>query len=212
MSDKVRKDQYQIKTETEVKFIIPDKDTFTALKNVIAFDDFQLRPIGSKSNIDRYLDTTDKRLFQAGYACRIRQSNSKQILALKSLTPPEGDIHRRQEIEMVVDSDCPQTWTQGEAKDLLLGIIGEQQLQSLFTIYQTRHKYHVLFEDEPIIELSLDEVSLNDTSKIDYFELEGELLEAGLEDDLRHFSHSLQDIWHLQPETQSKFERALGTH
>lgn len=210
MSHKVRKDRHPIKTETEVKFIIPDKDTFTALKNVIAFDDFQLRPIGSKSNIDRYLDTADKRLFQAGYACRIRQKNHKQILTLKSLTPPEGDIHRRQEIEMVVDSERPEAWTQGEAKDLLLGIIGEQQLQSLFTIYQTRHKYHVLLENQPIIELSLDEVSLNDANKIDYFELEGELLESGAEDDLRRFSQSLQDNWHLQPGTRSKFERALG--
>ena len=50
----------------------------------------------------------------------------------------------------------------------------------------------------------------NDTTHIDYFELEGELLESGVEDDLQWFSGSLQDNWPLQSETQSKFKRVLG--
>ena len=205
------KNYHRVKIETEVKFIIPDQATLAALKKVTSLDDFQLQSIGTKSLVDRYLDTSDKRLFRAGYACRIRTTPQKQTFALKSLTPPEGNIHRRQEFEMEVESDQPQTWAKGEAKDLVLGIIGEQQLHSLFTIYQTRHKYHGRLGEEPIIELSLDEVSVNDAGKTDYFELEAELLESGSEDDLGRFVDALQANWDLQPEVQSKFERALAS-
>lgn len=207
MSDK---NHQRFNIETEVKFIIPNQAILIALKNVISLDDFQLQPIDTESNEDRYLDTNDKRLFRAGYACRIRTTQQKQTLALKSLTPPEGNIHRRQEIEMEVESDWPQAWAKGKAKDLVLGIIGERQLQRLFIIYQRRHKYHVFLDEEPIVELSLDEVSLNDASKTDYFELEAELLESGSEKDLRRFIDALQANWDLQPEVQSKFERALA--
>ena len=53
--------------------------------------------------VDRYLDTDDKRLYRAGFACRIRNVKERQILTLKSLVPAEGQIHRRQEIELEVD-------------------------------------------------------------------------------------------------------------
>jgi len=197
-------------TEIEVKFTVSDKATFAALKKVTRLGDFQLKPVGTKSIVDRYLDTPHKHILKAGYACRVRRVKHKQILTLKSLSPPEGSIHRRQEIEEEVDTDWPEGWPPGKAKDLVQTIAGQDSIRLLFIIYQTRHVYHVLSRGMPIIELSLDEVSLDDVSKVDFMELEVELLPDGNEADLARLVATLQDNWPLQLETKSKFERALA--
>jgi inorganic triphosphatase YgiF len=196
--------------ETEAKFAIPDKDTFVALQNTRQLGNFQLKPVEEKNVIDRYLDVADRRLFKAGYACRIRAAKQKQTLTLKSLTPAEGNIHRRQEIEMEVESDQPEEWPEGQAKDLVYSIIGQKTLETLFILHQIRQKYNVYHHGLPVIELSLDEVFLGDAGTVDYFELEAELIETGNEDDLTRFVEALRASWPLQPESKSKFERALA--
>ena len=195
--------------ETEVKFIVPNRDTFNLLKRSKQFGDFQLQFIGTKVHIDRYLDTVDQRLLQAGYACRIRSVKSQQIFTVKSLTPPQGNLYRRQEFEVEVNSDQPQSWPKSAATALVLDIIGDGALQTLFTLYQTRHKYEVVAQGDALIEFSLDEVLFNNRDEVDYFELEAELLPPGTEEDLTHFINALQSSWQLTPQHQSKFERAI---
>lgn len=203
------KSDHNILIEIEVKFIVPNRDTFNLLKSSKHFGDFQLQFIGTKVHIDRYLDTVDKRLLQAGYACRIRSVKSRQIFTMKSLTPPQGNVHRRQEFEVEINSGRPQSWPKSAATDLVLDIIGDELLHPLFTLYQTRHKYEVVAQGDALIEFSLDEVSFNNSDEVDYFELEAELLPPGTEEDLTHFINALQSAWQLTPQHQSKFERAL---
>jgi inorganic triphosphatase YgiF len=197
--------------ETEAKFIIPDLATFEVLQELTRLGDFEITPLGPKKIADRYLDTADRRLYQAGLACRIRKVQDQQLLTLKTLTPASGGVHRRQEIELVVDSDQPGAWADGEARDLVLGIIGENSLNTLFTLYQTRHKYHVHFQEQRVIELSLDKVSLDRVAAVDYLGLEAEIIETGTEADLTHFVETLQQHCPLKVDTRSKFERALAT-
>jgi len=202
--------------ETEAKFGIPNKDTFRALKDTFEANgtgrlgQFQLKPAGVKTMTDRYFDVADKRLLKAGYACRIRTVKQKQTLTIKSLTPAQGHVHRRQEIEMAVESGYPWEWAEGPAKTLVLSIIGRATPETLFTLRQTRQKFTAFYQKLPVIELSLDEVWLGDTHTVDYFELEAELIAAGTEDDLTRFIAVLQANWPLQPEHKSKFERALA--
>ena len=198
------------KIETEAKFIIPNASVFAALQKITRLGDFELKPIGTRPVVDHYLDTAERQIWQAGYACRIRNSKQKKMLTLKSLTPAEGNLHRRQEYELEIKTDQPQTWAESEARRLVLDTVGNNPLQTLFTIYQTRHKFHALLQDRPVIEFSLDEVSLNEANTIDYFELEAELIEAGTEADLTSFIEVLQAHWSLAGQNQSKFERALA--
>jgi inorganic triphosphatase YgiF len=197
--------------ETEAKFIIPDLTTFNTLQQITSLGDFAISPIGAENIVDRYLDTPDKRLLQAGFACRIRRAKGEQTLNLKSLVAVKGEIHRRQEIEVVVHTDQPQAWATGEARDLVLGIVGQTPLQTLFTLYQTRHKFHVYFQQQFVIELSLDKVSLHQAPIVDYLGLEAELVEAGTEADLARFTKVLQHHWPLEADPQSKFERAFAS-
>ena len=160
--------------------------------------------------VDRYLDTPTTQLLQTGYACRIRRSSDKQILAIKSLVATEGEVHRRLEIEMEVNDDQPQTWAGGEAKKLVLDIVGQTPLETLFTLYQIRHKYHVFSQAQRIIELSLDQVSYDRPAVIDYLGLEAELIDNGTDADLARFTQALQNRWSLSADPTSKFERAFA--
>jgi CHAD domain-containing protein len=200
------------KLETEIKFKIPNYDTFAVLSTLRQLGEFHLKPVGIKKVVDRYLDTANRAIIQAGYACRVRTADKKSTLSLKSLTPPEGDTHRRQEIEVEIKSEQPQSWATSQAKEMIDQMAGEAPLEPLFTLFQTRHKNHVFLEGRPLIEMSVDKVSLTDPDQVDYFELEAELLEAGSEADLRHFVETLQTKWALQVELRSKFERAYEAH
>jgi len=195
--------------EIEAKFIIPDLDTFETLTRLTRLDEFEIRSIGVKTIVDRYLDTPDRQLMQAGYACRIRESNGKQVLAIKSLAAAEDEVHRRLEIEMEVDDDQPQTWARSEAKSLVVDIVGQTPLDTLFTLYQTRHKYHVFSREQRIFELSLDKVSYYQSAIIDYLGLEAELIDHGTDADLARFTQALQNKWPLPADPKSKFERAF---
>jgi len=196
--------------EIEAKFIIPDIDTFETLTQLTRLDEFEIKDIGAKTIVDRYLDTSAKQLVQAGYACRIRESKGKRVLAIKSLVATEGEVHRRLEIEMEVDGDQPQTWADGEAKNLALDIVGQTPLNTLFTLYQTRHKYHVFSRERRIFELSLDKVSYYQPAVIDYLGLEAELIDNGTDADLTRFTQALQNNWSLPADPKSKFERAFA--
>ncbi len=196
--------------EIEAKFIIPDMGTFETLTRLTRLDEFEIKDIGIKTIVDRYLDTPAKQLLQAGYACRIRESKGKQVLAIKSLATAEDEVHRRLEIEMQVDDDQPQTWANGEAKSLVMDIVGQTPLSTLFTLYQTRHKYHVFCREQRIFELSLDKVSYYQPAIIDYLGLEAELIDHGTDADLARFTQVLQNKWSLPADSKSKFERAFA--
>jgi inorganic triphosphatase YgiF len=126
------------------------------------------------------------------------------------MTPVDGTLHRRREIEQEIVTDQPTAWPDGEAQALVLEIIGSCPLETLFTIHQTRHQFHARLDDRTVIEFSLDEVSFNDPETIDYCGLEAELKGSGTEADLVQFIESLQANWLLKPDGLSKFERRLA--
>lgn len=195
------------KTETEIKYRVSERSTFEALQQLTHIKGFGLELVGTKTIIDQYLDTASRRVLRAGYACRLRTQKNSHILTLKSLTPPSGAVHRRQEIECAVPGKAPASWPDSPAKALLQQLTGGQPLELLFNLKQTRQKYLVKTGDQPVIELSLDEVWHNQTEQADYLGLEAELINSGSEADLARFAKQLESRFTLQPETVSKFER-----
>ncbi len=196
--------------EVEAKFLVPDAATFASLQRIERLGSFELRPLGSQKVLDRYLDTADKHLYRAGLACRLRTINRRQLLTIKWLTPARDIIHRRQEVEMLVKSDRWTDWPDGEAKRLVLEATGSAPLDTFFVVYQARHRYHVLHQKQPVLEYSLDAVSLHRPGTVDYYELEVEIIQGGSQAHLNQFIHRLQAQWTLPPETKNKFERGLN--
>jgi inorganic triphosphatase YgiF len=204
--------------EVEAKFSIPDRATFDELCRLEALAGYRLAQGGVKQVHDRYLDSGDRAILRAGYACRVRRKGQKYVATLKGLGGADADsgIHHRTEHEVPVNDDDPTTWPDSSARDLALQLSNGRPLHELFSLRQERH-VRLLYADEPagtrrVAELSLDIVipaACAAREALLYFELEIELLDQGNESDLHALSGNIQTVWSLRPESRSKFERGL---
>ena len=208
--------------EIEAKFSVPDQAAFERLCALEELAGYRLEPAGVKQVYDRYLDTDDRAILRAGYACRLRHKSTgadspsareSLVAALKGLGGADAasGIHRRAEYEVRVEGDDPTTWPQSPARRLALQLSGERALSELFSLRQER-RLRLLYDDtRPVAEMSLDVVTPggSDESHL-YYELEVELLEQGNEADLHALAQALRTTWSLRPEARSKFERGLA--
>jgi len=197
--------------EIEAKFTVPDPAVYWHLQIADHVGGYSLSTLDVQSVWDTYLDTKRRRILSAGYSCRRRETNEGIVMTLKSLGGAEGAIHRHGVWELNVSaSRTPADWPEGPARDLVLQLIGQEPLVSLFELQQTRVIRLVKQDEQPVAELRLDSVSLvSEDGEQVYFDLEVEMLPQTPEATLAAIIACLGDEWHLEPEARSKFERAL---
>ena len=194
--------------EIEAKFRVPDDRTFQRLLEVATLGGFALGPASMVELHDRYLDTARGALFHAGYACRLRHDGRHVIATVKGLGGAEGAVHRRVEYELDLPALLPPVdWPAGRARDLVLQLCADEPLTVLFDLEQIRHARRVLDGERAVAELNVSQVKLRLET---YLELEVELLPDGTEQDLEPISRELGTDWRLEPEEESKFQRALA--
>jgi inorganic triphosphatase YgiF len=108
----------------------------------------------------------------------------------------------------------PWDWPPSAARDLALGLLGNQPLTLLFEIDQSRHGRSLFQGERSVASLNLDRVcicSCGPHHKADTFlELEVEMLPDGSEEDLNRLVAALEIEWGLEPEERSKFQRGLA--
>jgi inorganic triphosphatase YgiF len=88
--------------EIEAKFAVPDAKILRRLQTVKRLADFTLAAGQTKQVHDTYLDTADRAILAAGYACRQRVQAKGTLITLKGLGGTEGAIHRREELEILL--------------------------------------------------------------------------------------------------------------
>lgn len=198
--------------EIEAKFIVPDRETFERLQALERLNSYTLSDKQVKVVRDSYLDTPERELLATGYACRRREQPEGLSITLKGLGGVEGAIHRREEYEIDLSTDHPpEAWPSDPVRDRVLEVINQAPLNILFSLSQTRLVRQVKQGEQVVAQLSLDDVHLIvDEAEQAYFELEIEQTSPGTEEDLAKLVAYLQYEWHLQPESRSKFERALA--
>ena len=205
--------------EIEAKFSVPDRDTFDRLRQLTELAGYRVVGSGVKSVDDQYLDTENRAILRAGYACRVRRESNEEelyVATLKGLGGADADsgIHQREEHEVQVGGVDPLTWPDSPARDLAVQLSGGWPLLELFSLSQERHICLLCdegaAETRHVVELSLDVVTVGGDASGPYYEVELELLEQGNKLDLNTLSASLQEEWALRPEIRSKFERGLA--
>jgi len=199
--------------EIEAKFSIPDEQTFRQLLEAPTLADFSLGEASVSELYDQYLDTADGAFFAAGFACRIRRWGQRYLATLKSLGSAQGAMHRRVECEIELPLPAhPRDWPRCAARDLALRLCDDRPLHLLLEIEQTRHTRAVFDRNRTIAELDLDRVRVCHSGDVvaSHLELEAELLREGDEGALQQIATYLRDVWHLVPETASKFARGLA--
>ncbi len=162
---------------------------------------------------DRYVDTIDGALANAGFAVRLRQSGAGTIVSVKSLarTNGPGGSVRRDELEGPADRVAPAgDWPASDARALVLEHAGDAPLVELVTVRQLRRKRQLKSPDARI-ELSLDEVDVVTRGRVieRFVELEAELVK-GDENALTALADVLDGESGLHRSTNSKLESAMA--
>lgn len=197
--------------EIEAKFAVPDEATLNRLAAMDQLAGYRLLPAETKRMHDKFMDTLDCAVLRSGHVCRQRDYGDHLVMSLKSGHTVEGSVHRREELEVTLPRPrAIVQWPDSEIRTKLLGLIGDVPLAPLFDQRQTRVVRMLQQADRIVAEFSADRVELSrrDRQAL-YFELEVELKESGTDDDLNAIVQCLIDEWQLQPETRSKFQRAL---
>jgi inorganic triphosphatase YgiF len=194
--------------ETEAKFIVTDRMAFLSLRDSKSMGKYVLRHMGAVEARDTYLDTKDRRLMHAGFACRLRELTPEYFITLKSVSSREGDIHTRTEYEERISDPGhavrPELWPDGPAREAVTRIGRGVVLGAIAEIRQTRWKREVSASGLPLFELSLDEVRLPGL----LFCVEVELT-AGTKEELGEFIAVMRNIAPLKADPKSKLEHAL---
>jgi CHAD domain-containing protein len=199
--------------EIEAKFSIPDERVFQRLLETTVLSGYPLGDASEAEIHDRYLDTADRSIHEAGYACRLRRTDGRYLATLKGLGSAVDAIHRRTEFEVELAGDLPpRDWPPGKVRDLVFTFSQGKPLQTLFEIEQKRHTRVLRDGERSVAGLNLDRVRVRpgDTIADAYLEFELELLPDGSEEEIRELSVELQARWDLVPQNLSKFERGLA--
>ncbi|MGC9399630.1 MAG: CHAD domain-containing protein [Anaerolineae bacterium] len=199
--------------EIEAKFRIPNKQTFEALQHITRLGPFDLTPAESCQVHDTYFDTPDNRLWTAGYALRRRAQPEGVLITLKGLHGGAGPVQRREEKEAFLPRETtPDATSLAALQRRVATLTAEQPLKPLFRLHQRRLHRRSRLQGRDIVELSLDEVRLDAPQgrpQAHFRVLELELLPRGTEEELHHLIRLCQERWPLEPEPQTKLERAL---
>ncbi len=198
--------------EIEAKFALSDAMAIQSLQTVEQLAGYVLSAPRVMRVRDTYLDTRDRRLLAAGYACRRREQRNEIRITLKQIQRANGAIHRREELEVVLSADAPPAeWQASAARDRVMQIVGDELLTPLFALTQKRRVRQVTQGERYVAAMSVDDVHARAGRKrAAYAELEIELMPDGTDEDLAALVVCLQSEWNLSPESRSKFERALA--
>jgi len=167
---------------------------------------------GRKTRVsETYLDTRDRRLLAAGFACRRRRQAAQWLITLTRLRPVEGDIESPEELEIALPENVPPAqWGVGPARERILGLAGAEPLRPLFRWRRTRCARDVLDGGAVIAEWRVDEVRVSAGGEsLQFAELEI-AVKGATGGDLARLTRDVQVEFGLASESRSRFERALS--
>jgi CHAD domain-containing protein len=199
--------------EIEAKYAISDPAVFDTLLDLRALGSYALRPTGEQQVVDHYLDTAERDLLKAGYACRLREQegDGSWLLTVKGLGKADGAVHEREEYECEVPAgSAPPDWPEGPAREIVRRLSHGRALDELFVLRQLRIHRAVEHGERAVGELSLDTVHADIAGRKTLTrELEIELGSSGRHEDLQAL-HAELEPYAVAPASESKFERALA--
>jgi inorganic triphosphatase YgiF len=167
---------------------------------------------------DRYLDTPDRRLSAAAWACRLRtrrvEGVARTFVSLKGPAEPAvAEMHRRPEIEAEAPDDPdPAAWPPSAARELVDRLRAGAPLIEFVGLAQLRRERPVVVDGRRIGTLSLDDVTVVRPDAVlgRFGAVELELGRIGDDDLLDALARDLAAIPGLRADGRTKLEHALA--
>ncbi|HEY7527230.1 MAG TPA: CYTH domain-containing protein [Candidatus Limnocylindria bacterium] len=201
--------------EVELKLRAEDEAPLWRLAAIERLARCVLGPPREFSELDRYLDTADRRLGAARWACRLRTRDGSVRVSLKGPAEHQAgdDVHRRPELEGPAAGDLDVSrWPPSAARDHLLRLTGSRPLVELLVLRQVRIEREVSAERQLGV-LSLDRVVVlaGGAERGRFLAVELELAADAVDGPVADAAFAeLRAMDGLTPEPRSKLERALA--
>ena len=127
-------------TEVEAKYVVPDRETFRALRRTESLAGYAVEPAGKARVADHYLDTRGRALTRQGWACRLRSVGKTWTLTLKGPRSVRGSVVSREELEVSLPDAItrPSRWPRGPLREEVERLTGGSALRELLVIRQRR--------------------------------------------------------------------------
>ncbi|MBL7009415.1 MAG: CYTH domain-containing protein [Planctomycetes bacterium] len=196
-------------TEIEAKLDVPSPRDLDRAPGLIAELGYFVGEGERCLVVDHYLDTLDLDVYRAGWALRLRDRGTRQVLTLKACEAVGADgLAVREEIEEEIEWAPDRAWAfdQTALGGRLPGLSLGKPLTELFELRQERRVYDLSDGEQLWVELSCDRVQWIRRDGLQSANtLELELKQGDLEG-LRTLLRRLQRRTGWLPATWSKFE------
>ena len=207
-----------MRIEVEAKFRAETGDPLDELAARATIGRALLGPARTVDEVDRYLDTDDRRLEAAGWACRLRSRDGAVRISLKG--PPSGSDggwhHRRPEVEgPATDLIDMAAWPPSAAAELLAELSAGRPLAERLRLEQRRTERAVSLADGAVLgTMTLDRVRMSakgatDPGELFIVELELDPAAPRAEDELPRLGAALAAVPGLVADPRTKLEHAL---
>ena len=203
--------------EVELKYLASGPAVLERLATAPDLGPAELGPPRTVAETDSYLDTPDRRLSTARWACRLRTREGTVRISLKG--PPEpgagGALHRRPEVEGPAGNGRdPVAWPPSEARDLLDALRDGRPLIERLRLRQARTERAVSIDGARVGTLTLDVVDVaagdREGGRLHVAELELDSQRTAGEARLHELRSALDASDGLVADDATKLERALG--
>ena len=201
--------------EAEYKYRISDASIFDSiLKYSLVSKHLRNEKKDSIRMYAVYYDTADEDLRNAGIAYRIRNENDRLVATIKWDIDVSEGLHRREEINLVINDerflDAPniEIFKSSDAYEVLHQAVGDKPLEKTVEMDFERQLVRI-DTGKSINAISLDSgVIKTPRGDMDILELEIELYH-GEEEDFKQLSRKIAEKYGLEPEDESKLQRAF---
>jgi CHAD domain-containing protein len=171
-----------------------------------------LGPVELEEIEDIYLDTEDRRIARAGFACHIRWSTDHCVVALKKRERPQAPLHRYEVLSTQLPSPLPlPEWPPSSLRTELVALVGSAALNEVLRLGRTRERRDVVYQARSIAELCLDrtEQALNGATE-EFLDLAIKLRNEATEDDLRALVDQIEQAFDVSPQPISRYQRGIA--
>lgn len=206
--------------ELELKYRAADDDVLEQLARVTGIGPARLDAPRAATEIDRYLDTPDRRLAAARWACRLRIRDGVTIVSLKGPAVAAVDtdpaaLHRRPEIEAPATAALdPAAWPPSLARERLASLSGGEPLREWLRLEQRRTERAVIADGARVGMLSIDRVEMwrgaTRLGRLRIVELELDPVASVSPALVVELDRALRAVPGLEPDARTKLEHALA--
>ncbi len=194
----------------QAKFRVGNPETFLRLQMIDRLANFRLSPPQIYETYDTYMDTRGRLLLKAGYCFRKRKQPVGLMMTLATLSQPAGAVHRWDKWEILLFSDRRlANWPESPIRTRMLQLTRKKCLVPLVSLKQTRISRSICRNGQQLAIVRPDSVGqIKDARQQVRFEMEVELTPPAREEMLADIVEYLENEWYLQPERETKFEKA----